>query len=122
MSSEFSSIAFQINNTKAVSGAIKTFFALVETNERMRKLYGGAVLDVFSYDLKSKPRETLKKICTFLGVFCDDNYFKTVGHVLSANLPSRTRDLVEWKTEDKAWITTEMKRFPFLESFSFEFD
>jgi len=110
----------KINDTKAVNGAIKTFFALVDTNEELRKIYGNSVLDIFSQDLMLKPKDALRKICMFLDVECDDKYLETVGNVLSEVQPSRTRDFVEWKMEDKDWIRTEMKKFAFLQSFSFD--
>lgn len=67
-----------------------------------------------------KPKDALRKICTFLDVECDDKYLKAVGNVLSEVQPSRTRDFVEWKMEDMDWISTEMKKFAFFQSFSFD--
>lgn len=101
---------------------MKTFFALLESNEQIRQIYGNAVLDVYSYNLVFKRSETLKKICIFLDVQCDDNYLKTVGNIFSEVTPSRPRDLVEWRTEDKDRIHNEMKKFAFLQSFSFNSD
>ena len=111
----------QINDTKALHDAAKNFFALVETNDRIRKLYGDAVLDILSDQLVFNPRETLKKICIFLDVTCYDSYLNTVEGFLNRH-STRTRDLVIWSKEDKDWVTEEMKKYSFLQSFSFDFE
>ena len=80
------------------------------------------MLDVYGYNLVFKQSETLKQICIFLDVQCDDNYLKTVGNIVSEVTPSRPRDLVEWRMEDKDRIHNEMKKFAFLQPFSFNSD
>lgn len=111
---------FQINNTKAVHNAIENFFTLVETNERIRKLYGDAVLDISSDKLIFNPRETLKKICTFLQVKCYDSYLNKVEGLLKSH-STRPRDLVDWMKEEKDLVTTEVAKYSFLQSFAFDF-
>ena len=59
-----------MNDTGAVRNAVENVFTLAETNERIRKLYGDAVLDISSDQLIFSSRETLKKICIFLDVTC----------------------------------------------------
>ena len=62
-------INFQIDKPAELSNAIKSFFELTETNQKEQKLCGDqAVLDILSHELISKPEETMKAICSFLGV------------------------------------------------------
>ncbi len=112
---------FQINDTKTVREAVKNFFTLVETNERIKKLYGESVLEIFSDQLIFNPRETLKKICTFLDVKCYDSYLTKVEGLLNIH-STRTRDLVVWRKEEKDLVTTEMAKYPFLQSFTFDLE
>ena len=61
-------IDFQIDKPAELNNAIKSFFELTETNQKIKKLSGEqAVLDILSHELISKPEETMKAICSFLG-------------------------------------------------------
>lgn len=110
----------KVNDPTAVNDALKNVFALLDTNEQVRQIYGDRVLDVYINDLMLKQKETLKNICSFLEIHCDDFYFKVIEKVFTEGYNLRPRDLVEWKTEDKNWIETKMKKFDFLQPLSFE--
>ena len=112
-------ICFQINKPAELNNAIKSFFELVETNERIRRLYGDAVLDVLSHELILKPRETMKTICSFLGVTCNEDYLHQAENILFGK-PSETRRTVVWKDEQKQRVYNEMKKYSFLQSFRFD--
>lgn len=91
----------------------------METNERIRKLYGNAVLDISSDELIFNSKETLTKICIFLEVTCYDSYLNKVERLLNGH-STRTRNLVAWRKEEKDLITTEMAKYSFLQSFTFD--
>jgi len=113
-------INFQIDKPAALDNAIKSFFQLIETNERIKQLYGDqAVLDVLSHELILKPRETMMTICSFLRVTCNEDYFRQAEHILFGK-PSITRSTVVWTEEQKQRVYNEMKKYSFLKSFSFE--
>lgn len=116
----FAFINFQIDKPAALDNAIKSFFELIETNERIRELYGDqAVLDVLSHELILKPRETMKTICTFLRVKCNDGYLHKAENILFGK-PSITRTTVVWTEEQKQTVYNEMKKYAFLQSFNFD--
>lgn len=112
-------INFQLNKPAELNNAIKSFFELIETNERIRRLYGDAVLDVLSHELILKPRETMKTICSFLGVTCNEDYLHQAENILFGK-PSETRRTVVWIEEQKQRVYNEMMKYSFLQSFSFE--
>ena len=113
-------INFQIDKPAALDNAIKSFFQLIETNERIKQLYGDqAVLDILSNDLILKPRETMKTICSFLRVKCNEDYLDQAENILFGK-PSITRTTVVWTEEQKQRVYKEMKKYSFLKSFSFE--
>lgn len=113
-------INFQIDKPAALDNAIKSFFQLIETNERIKQLYGDqAVLDILSNDLILKPRETMKTICSFLKVTCSWGYLDQAENILFGK-PSITRTTVVWTEEQKQRVYKEMKKYSFLKSFSFE--
>ena len=113
-------INFQIGKPAALDNAIKSFFQLIATNERIRQLYGDhAVLDILSHELILKPKETMKTICSFLRVKCNEDYLHQAENILFGK-PSITRTTVVWSEEQKQRVYSEMKKYSFLKSFSFE--
>ena len=88
---------------------MKDVFAVVQANERIRKLYGDAVLDISTDQLIINPRETLKQICSFIEVTCYESYLDKVEDSLYKKI-TRTRDRVVWTNEEKDWVAAEMKK------------
>lgn len=76
-------------------------------------------MDISSDELTFNSRETLRKICSFLDVTCYDSYLNKVERLLN-DYSTRTRNLVAWREEDKDLITSEMAKYSFLQSFTFE--
>lgn len=109
----------KINNTEVVRSAVENFFTLAEANEQIRKLYGNAVLDISSDELTFNSRETLWRICSFLDVTCYDSYLNKVERLLNGH-STTSRNLVAWREEDKDLITTQMAKYSFLHSFTFD--
>ena len=99
---------------------MKKFFTLVETNERIRNIYGVALLELSSDQLIVNPRETLKKICIFLDVKCYDSYLNQVVGLLEGH-STRSRDQVAWTEEEKELVTQEMAKYTSLRSFTFDY-
>ena len=113
-------INFQIDKPAALDNAIKSFFELIETNERIKQLYGDqAVLDVLSHELILKPREAMNTICSFLRVKCNEDYLHQAENILFGK-PSITRTTVVWTEEQKQRVYNEMKKYSFLQSFNFD--
>ena len=112
-------INFQIDKPAALDNAIKSFFELIETNERIKQIYGNqAVLDIISHELILKPRDTMKTICSFLKVTCSWGYLDQAENILFGK-PSITRTTVVWTEQQKQRVYNEMKKYSFLQSFNF---
>ena len=77
------------------------------------------MLDVLSHELISKPKETVDTICTFLGVTCSEDYLQQAASILYGK-PSVTRTAVIWTEDQKQRVQDEMKKYFFLQSFSYE--
>lgn len=110
----------KVNDSNAVNQAMNHIFALLDTNDKLRQIYGERVLDVFIYDSVPKQRKTLRKICTFLEIYCDDSFSSGIETLFGDDITSRPRDQVEWREEDKDLIENYMKKFDFLQPFSFD--
>lgn len=111
----------KVDKPGSLNGFIKSFFELAETNEKIRRLYGDAVLNVLSHEVISKPKETMERICDFLGVSCRKDYLGQAEKILFKK-PSVTRHTVVWSDEQKDRVQNEMQKYSFLRSFSFEDD
>ena len=61
----------------------------------------------------------MKTMCTFLGVTCNEDYLRQAENILFAK-PSETRRTVVWTEEQKQRVYNEMKKYSYLQSFSFE--
>ena len=119
--SQFCLFILKVNDSNAVNQATSDIFALHNINDKLRQSYSERVLDVFIYDLISKQRETLRKICTFLGIYCDDPFSSGIETLFADEIVTpRPRDQVQWREEDKDLIENYMKKFDFLHPFSFE--
>lgn len=110
----------KINKPATLDGFIKSFFELVETNEKIRQTYGDdTVLDILSHELISKPKETMMAVCKFLDVTCKSDYLQQAESILYGK-PSITRTSVAWTEEQKQRVQDEMRKYPLFQSFRFE--
>ncbi|XP_015764989.1 PREDICTED: uncharacterized protein LOC107343911 [Acropora digitifera] len=91
----------KVNDSNAVNQAMNHIFALLDTNDKLRQIYGERVLDVFIYDSVPKQRKTLRKICTFLEIYCDDSFSSGIETLFGDDITSRPRDQVEWREKTK---------------------
>jgi len=67
----------------------------------------------------SKPKQTMEKICAFIGVDCDEGYLKQAESILFGK-PSITRRTVVWSDKQKQRVMGEMSKYSFLKSFSYD--
>lgn len=110
----------KVRNEKAIDFCIQKYFSHALTVQRLHEMSKYPILDVYSRDLIAKPRETLHKLCDFLGVPCYDEFVNSTVKILYSK-PSKTRYSVHWTEEQKKRVTIEIRKFKFLKSY-FSFD
>ena len=98
---------------------IKNYFELANANQRVRERYGDAVLDIPGHETVLRPRETIKKLCSHLGVTCSEDYLQKCSKIMYGT-PSVTRNKIVWTDELKSRVTELIKNYPFLENYSFD--
>ena len=79
------------------------------------------ILDIHNADYVKTPVETVKKICEFLEVDCPEGYLQACKEKAYSST-SKTRRLVVWPKEMAKQIDEAMKRFPFLQRYSYDND
>ncbi|KAL9978397.1 hypothetical protein ACROYT_G015907 [Oculina patagonica] len=109
-----------LHNATALDFCIKYYFNKSRTVQKLHEMSEYQILDVYSRDLLTRPRETLQKLCDFLGVTCYNEFVELTLKVLHSK-PSKTRYSVEWTNEQIERVTNEINKYQFLKSF-FSFD
>lgn len=91
----------------------------VESVQRLLQYGKFEVLNIYSHEVVSNPKENLQKLCNFLGVACDEDYIDACSKLFhpSSHL---TRNFIVWTSKQKERVTKEIKKYPFLRSFTFD--
>ena len=76
---------------------------------------------VHNIDLVQDTRETVKKLCAFLGVECYEFYLQQCQEKVFSEL-SKSRKLVKWSQEQINEVERKMKDYHFLDRYSFHGD
>ncbi|KAJ7382040.1 hypothetical protein OS493_037528 [Desmophyllum pertusum] len=109
----------KINKSTELERAIKNYFQMAASNQRVRERYGDAVIDIPGHETVIRPKETLQRLCDHLGVTCSEDYFEKCSRILYG-APSVARDKVVWTEEQKARVTKMTKNYTFLKDYSFD--
>lgn len=109
----------QIEAPEILDDKIDAYFKWAKGSNKAREALPGSVLDIPSIEIVLHPAEVLRKICKFLGIICTEKYLQDCADTVDPT-PSITRDYVKWTTKQKERVNTEMKRFTFLQGFSFD--
>jgi len=109
----------QVNNATKLDYSIKLYSALGAINQHVRERYGDAVLDIPAHETVLRPKETLQRLCDHLGVTCSEDYIQRCSDILYG-APSVTRNTVVWTEEQKEQVTKMIKKYPFLNEYSFD--
>ena len=105
-----------------LNSAIRSYFQKTQPVLKLHEMSKYPILDVYSRDVIAKPRETLHKLCDFLGVTCYTEFVDLALKIIYSK-PSKTRRSVKWTKEQIERVTNEMSKYQFLKSqFSFDSD
>ena len=105
-----------------LNSAIRSYFQKTQPVQKLHEMSKYPILDVYSRDVIAKPRETLHKLCDFLGVTCYTEFVDLALKIIYSK-PSKTRRSVNWTKEQIERVTNEMSKYQFLKSqFSFDSD
>ena len=109
----------QLNAPEELDAKIKAYFSMADGCYLTREAFPGSVIDVPSIEIVKNPVETLRRICQFLEVTCTEQYLLDCAATVDP-VPSITRDFIEWTAEQKNKVYEMMKKYSFLEGYSFD--
>lgn len=76
-------------------------------------------MNVVSMDVVKNPAESLRRICDFLDITCEEKYIQDCAAIVDP-VPSITRHRIVWTDEQINRVYTMMKKFQFYDRFTFE--
>ena len=112
-------LLFQCNCTEELDLAIEEYSKQVRGSAAVKKNFRGRVLDVESMQLMMNTKETLMKVCKFLGITCTQKYLEDCASIVDP-VPSKTRHFVVWTKDQLSRVIGLIKEHPFLGRFEFE--
>ena len=112
-------LLFQCNCTEQLDIAIMEYSKQVRGSAAVKKYFPGRVLDVESMHLMMNTKETLMKVCKFLGITCTQKYVDEGASIVDP-VPSETRHFVVWTKDQLIRVNELIKEHTFLGRFKFE--
>jgi len=96
------------------------YFCHCETIADLKKQINTAdLLEIRHEDFIAEPTVWLKKLCEFLGVESPEDYVRDCASIVYES-PHKSRHEVPWTPELIELVWDRMKRFPFLQGYSYE--
>jgi hypothetical protein len=109
-----------IRGKRSIDNAIERYFSTCEMLAETRQRLNRSNLLVMRYDdVIDQPKESLKTVCRFVGITANEDYLNACTAILHKS-PDKTRHSVTWTPEWIAVVEKQIKRFDFLEGYSFE--
>jgi len=109
-----------LRRRETLEATIESYFSMCETVENIRSQIESATMyDLHHERLVADPKETLRKLCGFLGVRADDEYCEDCASLIYKS-PHESRLEVSWSPELIADVKLQMSRFSFLADYSYD--
>lgn len=115
----------QEKNNKIKTGidlesSIKYYFNLCQTIKELKlKIEQNNLLDLKHELVIDKPQDALKKSCDFLGIEVNDKYLNDCASIVFKS-HSKTRNSIEWTSENIELVKQKISEFDFLQEYSYE--
>ena len=111
------SLGSPVTNTRHVMQAIKSLESeATSVTKLMKKL---DTLEVRTEDFILHTKDTMKKICDFLGLECLDSFLQMCDDA-AYDKPSRSRSVVMWNRSTQSYVEDLIKQFPFFSKYSMD--
>lgn len=109
----------QINASEILDTKIQLYNNWAEGTHVAQKTFPDDFMNVVSMDVVKNPAESLRRICNFLDITCEEKYIQDCAAIVDP-VPSITRHRIVWTDEQINRVYTMMKKFPFYDRFTFE--
>src|SRR5215210_1962578 len=104
----------------SLGAIVEDYLSRCETNADLKERLGSeAVLDVRHESFVEDPRSSLRELCGFLGLGCDEDYLEACARVVFRS-QHKSRYDVEWDGASLAAVRAGIRKFDFLGGYSYE--
>ena len=104
----------------SLGAIVDDYLSRCEANAGLRERLGrDAVLDVHHESVVEDPKSSLRELCDFLNLGCDEDYLETCASVVFRS-PHKSRYDIEWDEASLAAVRAGIERFEFLKGYSYE--
>ena len=110
------SLSNKLDNEEYLTAKANQCFQLASSVSSMIKELKLDVMEIHHEEFVANPREVLLKICGKLGVDCPEEYLRVCEEKVYQS-PTNTRKLVVWTPTLHAYMTENMKKFPFFKNY-----
>jgi len=109
----------QINASEILDLKIQLYNNWTEGAWVAQKNFPEDFINVVSMDVVKNPADSLRRICGFLDITCEEEYIQDCAAIVDP-VPSITRHRIVWTDEQKNKVYAMMQKFPFFDRFTFE--
>lgn len=104
---------------KKLRRIINHFFADAKTNWHLKDRLNGTVMDIYTSDVITNPKQQINKICFFLQLPCSQQYINDTASIIHI-FKSKTRHYIHWPSNLIKMVAKRMQCYPFLSKFTYE--
>ena len=112
------SLSNKLDNENDLTAKANQCFRQASNVSSMIKELKLDVMEIHHEEFVANPREVLLKICGKLGVDCPEEYLRVCEEKVYQS-PTNTRNLVVWTPTLHAYMTENMKKFPFFKNYQY---
>jgi len=109
----------KINASEILDIKIQLYNNWAEGTHVAQKTFPEDFINVVSMDVVKNPADSLRRICDFLDITCEEKYIQDCAAIVDP-VPSITRHRIVWTDEQINRVYAMMKKFPFYDRFTFE--
>jgi len=106
-------------NKESFEQFINGFDKDITTVEALKESFNYELIDIRQEDFVRNPKQTIKDICSFLNVVCENDYVDSCAKIVF-DKPNKSRHKVPWNRDQINEVNRIIRKFDCLSGYSFE--
>ena len=102
-----------MNSSERLETQARVYFGLAKINSQLLQQQRYSILNIYSEDMITHPKQVLFQICRFLNLRCSTSYVSDCVSIISTEA-SNTRNNVVWTDQVKDDINASTYKYEFL--------
>lgn len=98
---------------------IEYYFSLCNDISKIKRLVpNDSVFDIKQESIINNPQKNIQKLCAFLNLEAEEAYLQDCASIIFKS-PKKTRETIDWKSEDIELVAQKIANYDFLQGYSF---